>query len=156
MPIRKKPIIAKFIYNHIDPIPGYPHMDYCKKANLPYISITSKGTKYWKINYDLSTIRKFARFDKIDFADHIKPIHKVYLKRNNLPDKFSLVGGGKYGTLVVLKSDAEALADLLFDLLIEIHNLDQEKFDENPEYIRNGRNAEGLRVEIDKGNLKEQ
>lgn len=147
---------TKFIYNNINPIPVYPHMDYCRSKNVPYISITTKGTKYWKINYDISTIGKLERFDKIDFADYIKPIHKVYLKRNNLPDKFSLVGGGKYGTLVVLKSDAEVLADLLFDLLIEIHNLDQEKFDENPEYIRNGRNAQGQLVENNKGNSKEQ
>jgi hypothetical protein len=118
--------------------------EYCCDNNLPFVSIDTSGKKYWNIVYDTFTIKKFERFYAIKYDDFVRPFYKDYCEKTKLPSHKSLFGNFSF---IVYKKDAPEIAEKLYDLLINLGKLDQERFDVNPFYVdEDGCNSEGTNV----------
>jgi hypothetical protein len=139
-------LVAKFIYykngNYDESHSKF--YEYCCDNNLPFVSIETSGKKYWNIVYDTFTIKKFERFYAIKYDDYVRPFYKDYCEKAKLPSHKSLFGNLSF---IVFKKDAPEIAEKLYDLLIYLAKLDQERFDANPVYEDDdGCNSEGINV----------
>jgi hypothetical protein len=135
---------------------GMTFWDYCCTHSQPLVSVDTSGTRYWHINFDAFPVTKMERFTVINYSDHIIPLYKVYVAGANLPtDKVSAIGGGRNLRMCIRKEDAEMLAEKMFDLLVVLAEMDQERFDESPfELNSEGRNSEGFKPDGVRDSLK--
>ena len=126
---------------------GLSFWDYCCTHSQPMVTVDTSGTRYWHIDFDVFPVTKMERFTVINYSDHVIPLYKVYVADAHLPtDKVSAVGGGRNLRMCVRKEDAEMLAEKMFDLLVVLAQIDQERFDEAPyELNSEGRNSEGFK-----------
>ncbi len=133
------------------------HWDYCCENYIPYIVIYKEGKEFCKLDFDTFPLTRNERFTIIVFGEHILPLYEFYGKYNNVPrKKYSYVGGGSCAVMTVFAKDAELLASQLFDFLMVLKKIDQERFNDNPfEIDDRGHNSEGYNVEEMKTTLKE-
>ncbi len=139
-------LVTKFIYykkgNYDESHSKF--YEYCCENNLPFVSIETSGKKYWNIVYDTFTIKKFERFYAIIYDDYVYPFYKDYCEKAKLPAHKSLFGNLSF---TVYKKDATEIAEKLYDLLINLAQLDHVKFGANPVYVyEDGCNSEGTNV----------
>lgn len=143
----------KFIYE--DSINN--HWDYCCENHIPFIQISNKGIKYSQISFDCWPLTTMKRFSVLNFGDHIIPLYELYAANSSLPkNHFSCSGGSSNLVMSVLKNDVEWIASQLFDLLVKLGKMDEDKFKEAPfELNDEGFNSEGYHVAGVTEDLKE-
>ena len=140
----------KFVHNE----DGYDWNFYCDNS-IPLITISKVNQRISTICFDIWPLVKFDRFVIINYPDHIIPLYNLYVQYSKLPKKHYFYSGGSNNAMFnVLRRDAEDIAIKLYDLIYQLHQLDEELFSYNPIEVKEGFNSEGYNEEMEKAEFK--
>lgn len=125
------------------------HFSFCMKDCIPFIRIYPTKGKYVKMEFDMFTVMKNERFVIINYTDHLLPLYDAYISIAQIPvKKKQYIGGGRNAVFTLLAQDTALIAERLYVLLLELHKMDEIKFNEHPFLInKEGFNSEGVHVE---------
>jgi hypothetical protein len=99
----------------------------------PYIVFTLNNEKeICDLEWDVDSYFKFRDGKSfIDFYTHNEALYKIYITQNpKLKKDRKHIGGIKNGVLSVLTKDIEFIGSLLFELLYELRDMENEEFEQ--------------------------
>jgi hypothetical protein len=117
--------MLKYISTNKQSIPdSYDHYDFCCQNKIPYILIHETGKKYWKVSFDIISMRESNNQDKIDCTESLIPLYEYYAKKSHLPkNRIIWSGGSRVLGFTVYKKDAIKIAELICDLIVLLNSL---------------------------------